>query len=420
MEETTREGFPMSVKSPEPSASAAALPNGEILIALEADDRSSATASAASIRSRLAARFTGCTAKVVVATAGAETSLVDADSPDAARTAPVPPVRSGAIAGRPTMLNAVLREADRSDARAAALLSAGTHDESIDWLGLLLQPILEGGFDYVSPTYRRARLDGMLNTAIVYPLTRALFGRRLRQPTGGEAALSLGLARALLAQPAWHRDPQYAGSDAWLVASVLAGPFRACQAWLGQWPGGAGQTEDASHALARIVGPVFHEMERYADQWQRVEGSEPVPSVGLGGVLDSGPLGVDVGAFEDAFRLGLRELGSLWGLVLPPGTLLALRRAAAAPAGQARVSDALWARIVYDFALAHATRAVERQQLLRSMTPLYLGWVRGFVEGVRELNGDGMEARVEALCGWFEREKSYGIARWRWPDSFNP
>ena len=54
------------------------------------------------------------------------------------------------------------------------------------------------------------------------------------------------------------------------------------------------------------------------------------------------------------------------------------------------------------------------------MTPLYLGWVRGFVEDVRELDADGTEARVEALCDWFEREKRYGIARWRWPDNFNP
>jgi len=410
----------MSVTSTELSASPAELPHGEILIALEAGDRSAVTASAASIRAHLAARFAGCTAKIVVATAGSETALVDADSPDAARTAAVPALAGDGIAGHLSAVSAVLREADRLGARAAVLLSAGAHDESVDWLGLLLQPILEEGFDYVCPTYRRERLDGMLNTAIVYPLTRALFGRRLRQPAGGEAALSLALARALLAQPAWRQDPAYAGSDAWLVASVLAGPFRACQAWLGKWPGGAGPAEDASHALARIVGPVFQEMERHADRWQRVEGSEPVPSVGQAGVIAGGPFAVDVGPLEDAFRLGLRELGELWGLVLPPGTLLTLRRAAATPAGKARVSDALWARIVYDFAVAHSTRVVERQQLLRSMTPLYLGWVRGFVEDVRELDGDGTEARVEALCGTFEREKPYAIARWRWPDSFNP
>src|SRR5215831_19042290 len=277
----------MSATSTGLSASPAALAHGEILIALEAGDRASVTASAASIRAHLAARFAGSSAKVVVATAGSETALTDVDSPEATPTAAVPALAGGGIAGYQSVLNAVLREADRLGA-PAALLSSGAHDESVDWLGLLLQPILEEGFDYVCPTYRRERLDGMLNTAIVYPLTRALFGRRLRQPAGGEAAVSL--ARALLAQPAWRQDPAYAGSDAWLVASVLAGPFRACQAWLGKWPGGAGQAEEASQALARIVGPVFQEMERHAERWQRVEGSEPVTSVGQAGVIADGPL----------------------------------------------------------------------------------------------------------------------------------
>src|SRR5215813_8056071 len=310
-ERAAYDALPMSAISTEPSASPAALPDGEILIAMEPGDRASVAKSAASIRAHLASRFAGSTAKVLVATSGSETALVDVDSPDATSTAAVPALAGGGIAGHLSALNAVLRETDLVGARAAALLSSGAHDESVDWLGLLLQPILEEGFDYVCPTYRRERLDGMLNTAIVYPLTRALFGRRLRQPAGGEAAVSLALARALLAQPAWRQDPAYAGSDAWLVASVLAGPFRACQAWLGKWPGGAGQPEEASQALARIVGPVFQEMERHAERWQRVEGSEPVPSVGQAGMIADGPLAVDAVPLEDAFRLGLRELGEL-------------------------------------------------------------------------------------------------------------
>lgn len=408
--------------SPTPvTASPAARTRGEILVALEAGERGAATASAAAIRTRLASGLPGCTATVLVATSGPEPVLVDpAESPDAPPPRAVPTLAAGGIAGHLSALGAVLQEADRRGARAAALLSAGEHDEGVDWLGLLLEPILDAGFDYVCPTYRRGKLDGMLNTAIVYPLTRALFGRRLRQPAGGEAALSLRLARALLAEPVWRRDPAYAGSDAWLVASVLAGPFKACQAWLGRWPAGAGQAEDASHALARVVGPVFHEMERHAERWQRVEGSEPVPSFGDPGAVGGSRAEVDLRALEDGFRLGFRELVALWGLVLPPATLLALRRAAAAPAGQARVGDTLWARIVYDFAVAHSIRTVERQLLLRSLTPLYLGWVAGFADDVRDLDGDGTEARVEALCGAFEREKPYAIARWRWPDGFNP
>src|SRR5260370_34917682 len=141
----------MSATPPGLSAS----PAGETLIALEAGDRESATESAASIRTRLAARFAGCTATVLVPTAGPETALVDPAAAPPAAAGPV--LAEGAIAGH---LRAVLQEADRRGARAAALLSAGAHDESVDWLGLLLQPILGAAFDFVCPAYRRGRLGG--------------------------------------------------------------------------------------------------------------------------------------------------------------------------------------------------------------------------------------------------------------------
>jgi hypothetical protein len=402
---------PATITEPAPKA------GGEILVAVEAGVGSAAS----SLRERIAERFPGCTATILVAAGAGEPVLVDAGhGSTSARDPLMPGLVGGGIAGHLSVLRALLGEADRRGAVAAALLSSGAHDEEADWLALLLQPVLAGTYDYVCPSYRRERFDGMLNTAIVYPLVRALFGRQLRQPIGGESAVSLPLARALLRDPAWGSDPAHAGSDAWLVASVLRGRFRVCQAWLGRRPEDPGPPEDASHTLARVVGPVFHEMDRHAERWQRLEGSEPVPSFGCAELLDGRRVEADARALEEAFRLGLSELGSVWGLVLPPATLLALRRCAAAPAGRVRLDDALWARIVYDFAVAHSIRTVERRQLLHSMTPLYLGWVAGFIEDVQDASVAGVEARVEALCLAFEREKPYAVARWRWPDGFNP
>jgi hypothetical protein len=63
---------------------------------------------------------------------------------------------------------------------------------------------------------------------------------------------------------------------------------------------------------------------------------------------------------------------------------------------------------------------MERRQLLASLTPLYLGWIASFAGETRSLDEQAAEARVEALCAAFEQEKRYLIARWRWPDGFNP
>jgi hypothetical protein len=110
----------------------------------------------------------------------------------------------------------------------------------------------------------------------------------------------------------------------------------------------------------------------------------------------------------------------VWGPVLPPQALYALQRIPREPPEAFRVPDRLWARIVYDFAVAWRVKAVDRPQLLRSMTPLYLGWVASYVNEVATLDAARAAERIEQLCEAFEVEKPYLISRWRWPDRFAP
>jgi hypothetical protein len=393
---------------------------GEILVVLEHGAEAIPAAAVESTRAALAAGFPGRAATVLAHGSGTGVLVDPTARPSADEPPPPRPSPAAADAARLHALGAALREAGRRGAQATVLVSAGAREDGVDWLGLLLDPVLHGGFDHVSAAYRREKLEGLLNVAILQPLTRALYGRRLPQPSGGEAVLSLRLTRALLADPDWRRDPAHAGSDAWLVAKVLTGPYRTCTSWLGRKPEGPPGGELASQALARVVEPVFHEMERHADRWQRVERSEVVPSFGEPGTLGGEAASAEADALAEVFRLGLRELSALWARVLPPATLLALRRAGEARARAFGLADPLWARIVYDFAVAYSTRSVERRQLLGALTPLYLGWVAGFVSEVSALDGPATDARAEALCQAFEREKPYAIARWRWPDGFNP
>jgi len=392
-----------------------------MLIAVDGLSSLGAGPAAARLEALLVERFPGVKASVGVT--GWESGEIvlcppgQLTAPSAGRRAP--PLTFGGIETQHSALSAVLKEAVRVSACAVALVAAEPHDDSADWLGTFLNPILEGGFDFVSPAYLRHKADAAINTGIVYPLTRALYGRRLRQPLGGEAALSLPLAHRLLEDPDWSRDPANAGSDGWLVAKVLATEARPCQAWLGAWPRPEGPTEDPSQTLARVLGVVFREMERHAQRWQRVGASAPLTAFGSPGLLDGGAQ-PPVDRFVTAFQLGERELASVWGLVLSPGARVVLHRAAGVGIERFRIDDSTWARIVYDFAVAHFARLVERRQLLLSLTPLYLGWVASFVLETRGLDVKETEARVEQLCEAFEHEKRYLISRWRWPDSFNP
>jgi hypothetical protein len=328
---------------------------------------------------------------------------------------------AGGLAGPESRLPDLLRAAQRVGASLCALVTAERHDEGADWVRLLVSPVLDEGFDYVCPSYLRAKYDGAINNGIVYPLTRALFGKRLRQPLGAELAVSRKLAEVLLRDEEWKTDPVHAGADIWLVTKVLSREFRICQSFLGRFPGpAADRPADLSEVLSRIAGLLFREMERHAPLWQRISGSEPVPTFGEVRVLEDEGQRIDVSRMVGAFELGHQDLRDLWSEVLPPATLLALKHASQQAAAAFRLDDALWARIVFDFAVGYHGRVMDRAQLLKSMTPLYLGWVAGFVNEVRSLDGTGAEARLERLCTAFERQKPYLISRWRWPDRFSP
>jgi hypothetical protein len=336
---------------------------------------------------------------------------------------------SGAEGGAPLLLTAsispagalpaLLELAAERGAPACALLEALPRPADPGWLRALLDPVLTGGVDLVAPAYARGRFDGVLVTGIVYPLTRALFGHRLRQPLGSEVVISARLGEQLLRDEAWRQSDGAAG-DLWAITLAGGGDARMAQVFLGPRPRPPPQPTDLSAALSRVLSVVFREMELHAHRWMRVRGSRPVPTLGEERPPADPAQPPAPGPLVSAFALGFQDLRRLWSELLPPQTLLALQRIPRDPPEAFRMPDALWARIVYDFAVGWRVKAMDRDQLLRSLTPIYLGWVAGFVNELAALGPAEAEARVERLCETFEQEKPYIISRWRWPDRFSP
>jgi hypothetical protein len=163
-------------------------------------------------------------------------------------------------------------------------------------------------------------------------------------------------------------------------------------------------------------------MERCAAHWQKTRGSVSLPargeSVSLAEDADSADLNLN--RMIETFQLGVRDLQEIWGLVLPPATLFELRKLSRMKPEHVSMPDDLWARIVYDFALAHHLRTINRDHLLRSMTPLYLAWVASYARELENAGPADVEQRIERLSLAYEAHKPYLISRWRWPDRFNP
>ncbi len=399
--------------------------DGPCLVAIEGHAGPGLLDTARRIQKTVQSRFPGRQAIVLAAlpSEGEALLVTPEEASQSATTAPPlqPGAAQSAIPGKTSVMGALLREGVARNAAVSALVSAVPREEGDSWLTTMLTPILDGSFDYACPAYLRHRTEAAITTGILYPLTRTIFGFDLRQPLGGEAAIALPLAKRLLGDPDWRRDRAHAGSDAWVIAKVLQSGARLCQTWLGAWPRPEGPAEELSQTLARALSLFFREMERHAEHWQRLGAKvRAVPAFGATGFAQGDFPRLPIPRLIEAFRLGLRELAPVWGLVLSPTTLLALQRLAASPNEHFRIGDGLWARAVYDFAVAHMARVMERHQLLLSLTPLYLGWLAGFAAATETIDEDGVSARIQEICAAFGREKQYLISRWRWPDNFNP
>jgi glucosylglycerate synthase len=327
------------------------------------------------------------------------------------------------IPGKGDGLRMTLHVARLVGARVCILLSPDLVGMPADWIRQLGTPVLEQGFDFVLPVYVRHRLARALTSGIVRPLVATLYGRYVEQPMGREYACSAALVERYLGQNVWGSDLVRFGSDIWAATQAICGPFKVCQTRLGEkhqaLPASA---PDLGSTVSQVLGAFFEDMSRNASVWQRVRGAQPTPVLGPASEAapTDSPPSFDSKKLLESFRLGLRNLQDLWGLVLAPATLLELKRVAAAAAESFLLPDELWARAVFDFALGYRMRTLNRSHLLGSFLPLYLGWLASFARELQALTDPQSERRMERLCLAYEAQKPYLISRWRSPDRFNP
>jgi glucosylglycerate synthase len=329
---------------------------------------------------------------------------------------------------------------EKLEAKACCLVASKIEGATPKWISQLAQPLLESNCDLVLPYYPLRKLQGLLNSSILYPLTRCLFGKRIHNPLGPDIGVSRRLSQKILAANRNAKNGQNQVHPlASLAPAAICDNLQICQVRVGSRFYPPIDWTNTSSLLSQVMGPIFLSMEKTAPCWQRTRGSVSVPTRGEPISIPQETETLDMNRMVETFKLGVRDLQEIWGLVLPPATLFELRTLSRLTPEQVEMPDELWARIVYDFALAHRLRTINRDHLLRSMTPLYLAWVSSYAREMEAASaasvGQGpsgaqhgtdqqieqkIEQRLERLCLAYEAAKPYLVSRWRWPDRFNP
>jgi len=317
------------------------------------------------------------------------------------------------IPGKGSAFRTIFEAAKSLEAKACVVVDSDLRSITPEWVELLLRPIYEEGFDYVAPLYARHKFDGTITNSIVYPLSRALYGKRVRQPIGGDFGFSGKLAEFYLTKEVWETDVARFGIDIWMTTLAIAEGYKVCQSYLGakihdaKDPG-----SDLGPMFTQVVSSVFSLMKEYEKVWRTVKTSESVPTYGFHYEVGLEPVLVHVERMIGNFRLGVKDLTEIWRRVLLPETLRWLESVGQLSDEAFSFPQDLWVRIVYDFAIAYDKGSVHRGHLLKSMIPLYLGRVASFVKENMDSSAVEVEKRIESLCNAFEEMKPYLLERW--------
>jgi len=315
--------------------------------------------------------------------------------------------------GKGTALRSLFEAAHRLKVRVCAMVDSDLRSITADWVKYLLDPVLEKGYQFVSPVYLRHKYDGTITNNIVYNLTRALYGKRIRQPIGGDFAISRDVAKFYAEQDVWMTDVARFGIDIWMTTNAITQGFRICQANLGvkvhdvKDPG-----QHLGPMFREVLSALFSMMERYESYWKGVKGSEPLETFGFEGDVEPEPVKVNLDGMIELFKTGYQQFSSLWKEIFCEDCFDEIKKAASLNASQFTLSTNTWIHILYELAATFHLWSVNREKLLGLVTPLYYARVASFVRQTWEMSSQEAEALVEEQAVKFEKQKDYLIRIW--------
>ena len=299
--------------------------------------------------------------------------------------------------------------------QAVVVVDADLKSITPEWIKHLGEP-LYSGFSYVAPLYIRHKYDGTITNGIAYPMTRALYGRRVRQPIGGDFGFSGELATAYTEGEGWSEAIANFGIDIWMTTLAISRKAQICQSFMGR-PKIHRTKDPGSHLgpmFREVVGTIFAMMKHFDSFWTGVKYSRPTAIYGFGlGETEMPPeVSVDTENLMNQFQDGFEENSEIWEKVLMEDVYKKLLEIKGMPEKEFAFPTDLWARVLFDMAIAYRNSDTDRDLMMDSLIPLYFGRTLSFVKRTKRMSIKQAEEAIEEDCITFEMAKPYLIKRW--------
>jgi len=309
-------------------------------------------------------------------------------------------------------LQTIFAAADLLRAKVCVMISPDSTTIEPDWLQRLARPAYYENFDLVCPVYGRQRSEGALVRNLLYPMTRSIYGSRIREPYGSEFAISGRLASDFLSNGILNEDWGRMGPEISTTIFALAGKYRVVQAFLGARPASPRGAHDMVAAMRRTVGALFSSLDANFPFWSAITGSQAVPALGTPTDPTQETARINRKRLLEMFSSGVAQLEPVLGSILSAALLAELKRIAALGIDEFEFPSELWTRTVFEFAASYHKSTINRDHIIQAMVPLYRGRSLTFLTENRDGSGVDVEQREESLCADFERLKPYLLEIW--------
>ncbi|MCG3192830.1 MAG: Glucosylglycerate synthase [Thermoanaerobaculia bacterium] len=313
--------------------------------------------------------------------------------------------------GKGWALAGIFRAALEMKVPACAVIDGGLRSVTGRWVPMLLAPIVSGSADFVCPSYSQQKFDGMLAKLLVSPLLATLYGKRISQPLGGDFGFAGKLAETFLSCGNWEGPAAQYGVNLFATVSVLSSEARPVEAFLGaKVQGPAEPAGGLAGVLDVILSTLLGFMEQSPEAWRGVSAVTSVPRLGSPFGLGMEPDPVRLEPLAAAFRRAAADLEPIWKTYLSPQSLLAIEKAASGHVPS--LGDREWVRIVFEAAAGWHRRVLRPPVLVRSLLPLYLGFVASVASDLSLATAEEAEGRFAKLSNEFENEKDLLRSLW--------
>jgi glycosyltransferase involved in cell wall biosynthesis len=319
------------------------------------------------------------------------------------------------VRGKGNNLKNLFQKSCDLGARAIIVVDADLKSITPRWIKNLGEPLFED-FGFVAPLYVRHKYDGTITNNIAYPMTRAIYGRRVRQPIGGDFGFSGELAEIYLSRKDWTPAIAEFGIDIWMTTTAMCHGKLICQSYMGRPK--VHKPKDPGESLGpmfmQVVGTIFDMMINTAAFWKEVRWSKPTAIFGFGlGEMEMPPsVDVNIKRLYDKFQAGFANCSPLWKEILSANIFKKLSEVRDLSLACFEFPANLWAEVLMDFALAYRKSANGKEKIMESLIPLYFGRTCSFVIELEPMTIQQAEELIEDQCGVFEYSKPYLLKKW--------